>query len=397
MRQDIASLFGLKGYLVDGMEVAKSEVKIHARVASTGARCPACNTWSSRIHQRHDRRVLHDMVSGKKLVLMLTVRRFKCRCSKRIFTEIPPLLVPHGRRTQNQKESLLLELAAAGFRRAAERHGVSAMTAYRDLQKAPVERGVVWPKRGEVSLGIDGHSVRGREMAMTVCELKRGRTLAVLEDDHLPTLKGFLKEIPKETAGRIVEVCMDLDRGQCNAVKDILPWAQVVADRFHVIKLANELIDDVRRIVQDGNKPIHKKLWLKGKERLTSREFARLMTYAEAYPKLFTLWLLKEDLRQVYECRNKRVAAFRLKKVIQGYAQVESGYAKAFARTLLRWRVEILNFFERRTTNASVESRHQKFKLVQRVSYGFRNIHSYLSKVMLASVPLWLVLRHTIC
>lgn len=395
MRQHIAQFFQLKGYLVDGLKMNRRCLEVRVRIASPTARCPDCNRVCRRVHQRHLRRVLHTSSGGNKVVLIMHKRRFRCRCG-RIFTEIPPGMKRYGRRTRFHRQQILQDLVEMGFRSAGTRNGVSETTARSDLLSAPIEKGVIWPSRGGIRLGLDGHSVRGNRMAMTVCELTRKRVMAVLPDDHKDTLKAFLGSVPREITPRITEACIDLEWGYRNAIQETLPHTRVVADHFHVIRLANDLIDEVRRVLQDGDHPIPKKIWLKNKEHLSSWEFERLVAWGDRYPKLFTLWRLKEDLRRMYDQHNRRMAAYRLGKIISDYEKMESGFARAFGRTLTRWRVEILNFFDSRTTNAMVEGKHRRFKAIQRASYGFRNIQSYIAKIMLASVPLALVLNHTI-
>lgn len=395
MHHNIASFFRLKGYLMDGLEHTRKTLEIRVRVASPTVRCPRCNAVCRRVHQRHVRRVLHLVVAERQVILLLSKRRFRCRCTPRPFTEVPPGMRAYGRRTQLQRDLLLTDLVQLGFAASGQRNGVSPTTARRDLLAAPLDRGIRWPKRGDLRLGLDGHSFRGHRMCMTVKELRHGRTLAVLPDDKKSTLTAFLAQIPKETQHRITEVCMDMEIGNRYAVERQLPRADVVSDHFHVIQLANRVLDQVRMAIQDPRHPIPRKLWVKNKEHLTAKEFELLVAWGERYPKLFTLWRLKEDLRRMYDQHNKRIAAYRLRKVIQGYQTLESGYARDFSKSLERWRVPILNFFEHRTTNASVESQHQKFKLIQRTSFGFRNIQSYIAKITLACVPLFFLLHHT--
>lgn len=395
MHHDIAKFFQLKGYLVYGLEMKKKCLEIRVRSANVTERCPVCNTVCRKVHQEHERRVLHLKVDKNKVILLMTKRRFKCKCGK-VFTEVPPGMKRYGRRTMFQHDQVLKDLVSLGFMQTGKRNGISATTARNDLLRAPLERGILWPKRGDIRLGIDGHSHRGNKMALTVVELKHGRPLTVLPNDYKSTVKHFLSRIPENIKPRITEVCMDMNTGYANAVREELPGASIVCDHFHVIQAANNLIDDVRKALQDPRYRIPRKIWLKNKEKLSHREFEKLVSFGEVYPKLFELWKLKEDLRMVYEMHNKKVAAHRLKKVIEDYEKIESGYTQAFAKTLKKWRKEILNFFDHRTTNASVESRHQKFKLTQRIAYGFRNIDSYIAKITLTFVPLYLILDHTI-
>jgi len=229
-----------------------------------------------------------------------------------------------------------------------------------------------------------------------VTELRLGRLLAVLPNDRQETIRAFLRSMPRDVQDRVTEVCTDLDHGFPATIAAELPHARHVADRFHVIQLANRLLDQVRRVVQDPKRPIPKRVWLLGKEKLRSREMEAIVMWGERYPVLWELWVCKEDLRQVYEVRHRRIAAYRLRTVTERYRSLPSGYARVFAGTLERWREPILNFFtEHRTTNGYTEGLHRKFKMLQRVSFGFRNIETYIAKITLACVPLWLVLHHT--
>jgi len=228
-------------------------------------------------------------------------------------------------------------------------------------------------------------------------ELRTRRVLTVLPSQRKAPWDAFLQRIPQEIKARITEVCMDMEAGDAASVREILgPRVKVVADHFHVIQMANRTVDEVRRVLQDPRYPLPKKLWMKNKEHLTKDEAERIASYGDYYPELFRLWVLKEDLRQMYEMHSRKIAAYRLRKVIEGYKQCRSGYAWAFAKTLERWQDAILNFFERRTTNAAVEGMHRKFKLIQRISYGFKTMDCYLAKIILACVPLYLLTHHTI-
>lgn len=294
-------------------------------------------------------------------------------------------------------EQLLIMLKDRSFASVARERSQDTGTVIRHALCTVKTIPIRWPTRGEIKIGIDGHSARGKRMVRTVTELRTRRPLVILPDENKETLLTFFRSIPLNVKTRIVEVCLDLEAGDANAVREIFgSQVNVVADHFHVIKLANDLIDQTRVCLQNPKHPIPKKIWLKNKEHLSRRELNLLISWSDRYPALFRLWTLKEDLRQCYEMRNKRVAAYRLQKIIVGYRSYESVYSSAFARTLTRWQEPILNFFDRRTTNAYTEGLHRKFKLIQRISYGFKTLPTYMAKIMLACVPFFILWKHTI-
>jgi len=397
MRQNIAKLFNIQGYLIDGMDwQGKRMLLIRVRSPRTIASCQRCGTRSKRIHQYHTRQVLHGLFGEKRVFLRVTKRRFMCRICDKPFTEQLPAIPRYQRRDRHADEQLLSTLSDRSFTAVARERKQATDTVIRHCRETLRTQPIRWPTRGEIRLGIDGHSVKQKRSARTVMELRTHRVLTVLPSEKKAPFEAFLREIPQEIANRIVEVCMDMEAGDATSVQAILPHAKVVSDHFHVIQMANRTLDIVRRIAQDPKYPIPKKLWMKNKEHLDHGEVERIAAYGDHYPELFRLWVLKEDLRQMYEMHSKRVAAYRLNKIIAEYKKCRSGYAWAFAKTLERWHDEILNFFDRRTTNAAVEGMHRKFKLIQRISYGFKTTEHYLMKVTLACVPLYLLMHHTI-
>ncbi|OIO46766.1 MAG: hypothetical protein AUJ28_00585 [Parcubacteria group bacterium CG1_02_37_51] len=73
-----------------------------------------------------------------------------------------------------------------------------------------------------------------------------------------------------------------------------------------------------------------------------------------------------------------------------------SCYLATMRGTLKKWKKPILNYFEHKTTNGFTEGCHTKIKLIKRVSYGFRNIDTYIAKMTLAFLPLiWILNYHT--
>lgn len=397
MSKDIARSFNVPdGLLLDRVETARLTIDLHVRSPRSTAPCTRCGRRTDRIHQYHERRIAHDWIGTRAVVLVARVRRFLCTTCGKPFTEEIPGRAPRHRRTAHAATRVLDELRGRSMASVAHALHVDDHTIAAVLRHTLAEQPVPWPARGDIRLGLDGHGATKGSAPCTVTELRLGRLLAVLPNDRQETIARFLRSIPPSVRDRITEVCTDLDHGFPATVAAELPHARHVADRFHVIQLANRLLDEVRRVVQDPKHPIPKRIWLLGKEKLRSREMEAIVSWGERYPILWSLWVLKEDLRQVYEVRHRRIAAYRLTQITERYRSLSSGYARVFAGTLERWRDPILNFFtEHRTTNGYTEGLHRKFKMLQRVSFGFRNIETYIAKITLACVPLWLILHHT--
>lgn len=394
MSQDIARSFNVpEGLLLDRIETDRRTIWLHVRSPRRTFQCPTCERTVRRVHDTRERRPVHGWVGDRTVRLVVTQRRFRCP-SHGVFPESIPGLRPRQRHTDHAVRQVLSELRGRSLAAVAMQLRVNDHTIATMLRDALRDHPISWPTRGDLRIGLDGHGATKGSAPCTVTELRTNRLLTVLPNDRQETIRTFLRSVPRDIRDRITEVCTDLDHGFPATIAAELPHARHVADRFHVIQLANRLLDEVRRVVQDPKHPIPKRIWLLGKEKLRAREMEALIAWGDRYPILWSLWVCKEDLRQVYEVRHRRIATYRLRQIMERYQSLPSGYARVFARTLEQWRDPILNFFDHRTTNGYTEGLHRKFKMLQRVSFGFRNITTYIAKITLACVPLWLILHH---
>jgi len=175
-----------------------------------------------------------------------------------------------------------------------------------------------------------------------------------------------------------------------------LDHARRVADPFHVVRVANRCLDQVRRRVQNetlqhrGRKadPLYRirKLLLTGNERLndTGRERMLLgLRMGDPLDEVVGAWLAKESVRDVYLAENGDEAAVLLDKTIAGCAQDEVEEIRTLGRTLAAWRTEILAHHDTGASNGPTESLNLCVKRVKRCGHGFRSFEHYRLRVLL--------------
>ena len=409
MIKNITEVFGLQGVILDRIETNEKSEKIilHCRSPRIFCACPICGRSSKQVHQVKFRSIRHERLSGRQVIINLKVRRFKCSNKKycrKIFTE-SFAGVSRKRTTKNFRLEALSWLTRNSFNFVGCQFDISAATLTRYLlELADNWKDIDWDKLNTKRLGIDEHSFSGRHLVITITDLDNRKLLAILPDDHKRTLDKFLQNIPETAKNRLIEVCIDLKQSYKDSVKKLLPRAQVVADRFHVQELAKRNLEAVRQIVQDerGGRKIHlKQLLLANRESLTEQEEIKLENIFKAYgkfPILREAYVIKETVRIMYNCHDRAKAEEKFKHIIMLLQTIHhSRYLDAMLRTLKRWRPEILNYFDYRTTNGFTEGCHTKIKMIKRVSFGFRNINNYIAKMTLAFIPLiWLISHHTI-
>jgi transposase len=157
-------------------------------------------------------------------------------------------------------------------------------------------------------LGIDEvHLGRKRKFYTIVIDLDDGRILWAKPGRGKAALRGFWRRLRLSKA-KIKAVAVDMSAAYWAAVVENLPGAAVVFDKFHVVKLMNERLDDLRReLVREAEGPLMKKrikgtrfLLLRNPENLTREQIPRLDEALKANERLMIGWYLKEELRELW-------------------------------------------------------------------------------------------------
>lgn len=406
MKKCISKMLNLQGVLVGKIEILDDEkqILVPCRSARQVAICQVCGISSKKIHQVKERKVKHGMFNYRQVVLLLTVRRFKCKHCQKVFTESFSGIT-RDRSSANLKIQMLDWLRRNSFNFVGEQFKVSPSTLVRYLLKMNSDLKIDWAMANITKLGIDEHSFRGHYLIITITDLSNKKLLAILKSDSQATLTRFIHEIPDEYRAKIDEVCTDLRSSYKTVVEEMLPQARLTADRFHVEMLARRALDDVRTVIQDkertsGRVNLKKLLWT-NEYQLNEHEKMKLMLAFKKYgnyPVLKQAWIIKEHIVKMYLAYSEAEAEKRFRHIIMLLETNNySHYLSAMRRTLKKWKRPILNYFKNKTTNGFTEGCHTKIKMIKRVSYGFRNINNYIAKITLAFLPLiWILNYHTI-
>lgn len=398
-------MLNLQGVLLGKIEVLEEEKKIivPCRSARRMAVCPHCGQSTNKVHQLKVRTIKHGVLNYREVTLQLTVRRFKCKNCRKIFTESFPG-ISRMRSSTNLMTQAMDWLRRNSFNFIGEQFGMSPGTLVRYLKKMSEEVKIDWAAANVTKLGIDEHSFRGKYLIITITDLSNRKLLAVLKSDSQAELERFLLEIPDEYRAKINEVCTDLRQSYRTVVEKLMPWTMMTADRFHVETLARRALDEVRSIVQEegkGKKMNLKKLLWMNENQLDDHEKMKLnlafKKYAN-YPALRQAWIIKEQIVKMYWACSEKEAEKKFNNIIMLLETSDySHYLAAMKGTLKKWKRPILNYFKFKTTNGFTEGCHTKIKMIKRVSFGFRNINNYIAKITLAFLPLiWILNYHTI-
>ena len=219
--------------------------------------------------------------------------------------------------------------------------------------------------------------------------------LGVLPDRKKDTVVEFLRSIPLRLVATIASVCCDMYEGYTEAVREELPKADIVVDRFHVTQHYSKAADKLR---QQELKRLKQELPKEEYQLLKGNMWAFRKKKADLVPKerkvLRKLFSLSLDLKQAYQFREQLTAIFELpikkpaakRKFRTWIKRVQKSGLTCFdnfIKTLENWLEEISNYFINRDTSGFVEGFNNKIKVLKRRCYGIFNIQHLSQRIFL--------------
>jgi transposase len=223
------------------------------------------------------------------------------------------------------------------------------------------------------------------------------------EGKSAETLAGFFRQIGPEVCAQIRWVTMDMSGAYQKAVRDNLPSAEIVFDRFHVMKLVTDAVDETRRAewrkrqgTAEGEATKGLRwILLKSPERLLAEETARLAGLSELNRAIYRAYLLKESFadtfrglptRDIAEESLRDWLAWASRSKLQAFIKV--------ARTIREYMTGILAYFDTGYTNGPAEGLNNKARLATRRAYGFHGHEAVIAMIELCCSGIHIPLPH---
>jgi putative transposase len=323
-------------------------------------------------------------VGGKKVILRMKVRRYKCKyeaCDYDCQERIPFALGSHSY-TRRFARYVVDLLKGMTLKDTAHLLGVSWDT-IKEIHTHHLEYHYAPPSLDGVdSIGIDEFAVRkGHVYKTIVVDLKSGRILYVGQGKAADALAGFWKRIRRKKID-IKYIATDLSAAFISSVHENCPNAVHIFDHFHVVKLMNEKLDDIRRVQYNIEKDINKRKVLKGTRYLLLRNGAdifdkeyrtRLDNALDMNKPLSQAYYLKEQLREIWTQPDKQAAEKVIHDWVKQARESKVPQLMKMADTIMAYRTGILAWYDCPISTGKVEGINNKIKVMKRVAYGFRD------------------------
>jgi len=375
--------FGVRGYRYARTEYVEGGIVFHLTQERDHCRCSACGSANVAPRGEHTRRFRALPIGGKPVTLVLPIPRVACGdCGA-----VRQVAVHFAERRRSYTHSFaryVLELARLMTIKDVALHLGVSWDVVKDIVKEDLQRRFSKPKLKDLRrIAIDEISVgKGHRYVTLVLDLDSGAVVHVGQGKGGDALTEFWKRL-RSSGAKIEAVAIDMSPAYIEAVSSHLPRAALVFDRFHVMKLFNEKLSDLRRaLFREATDLLHKKvlkgtrwLLLKRAENLdrNRNERQRLDEALHLNKSLALAYYLKEDLAEAWEQEDRAAAeAFLLDWVAQAEAS-GVGILQQLAKTIRARAWGILAYYDHPISTGPLEGTNNKIKTMKRQAYGFRD------------------------
>lgn len=374
----------------------RAEVWIELLPKAGAMVCSGCSASVRRVHDSEQRWVQDMPLLDARTRLLVHRRRVVCpRCGPKL--EQVDWLDPYARVTRRLAEGVARMCRVLPVRHVGQFFGLG-WDAVKAIDKAWLESHVRQLPRDPVeTILIDEFSLsRGQSYATVVLDAQRKRVLWVGRGRTREAVRPFFESLGPEGCRRLRAVGMDMNAIYQEEIWQHCPQAQIVYDLFHTLaKYSREVIDRVR--VDEANRLRHDRparklvkgarwLLLRNRDHLPGPDRIRLRELLAANRALFIVYVLKEDLKQLWRYQRIFAAKTFWDAWYQRALRSRIPALVTFAKRLAPYLHGILAHCRWPLHTSLLEGVNNKIKVLKRMAYGYRD-HSYFFLKIRAAFP----------
>ena len=402
---------------VNVLDVTDTDTRLEITIETRTPRplCPGCG-GRLRVKDRPLVRLIDLPCFGRSTVLRWRKHRWVCSssCGTGSFTETVPSIAA-ARLAMTDRAGRWVTVQVGRHGRSVNEVATDLGCDWHTVMDTVVAYGqalVDHPDRfGDVeAIGLDETLMfrlgprKHQQWSTQIVDVGRGQVRDVVRDRSAAAPAAWLAARPKAWRDRVRWATLDLSGPYRKVFDTVLPDAVQVADPFHVVKLANQRLDEVRRRVQNetlGHRG-HKgdalyrlrRLLTRADDRLDDEGRAKLLgLLAAGDPRgeVRTAWHAKETVRQLYAHADPVLALEFVERLGHDLQDADCPpEINKLGRTLLRWKHQIAAWHQARVSNGPTEAVNNLVKRVKRTAFGMTNFTNYRTRALLyAGKPNW--------
>ena len=383
--------FGIVGYKHVHTKYVEGKVLFRVSQDRDDMVCPSCKSHQVTKKGSFLRNFRCVPIGRKPVMVELPVQRIECeKCGA--IRQVKIEFADERRTYTRAFERYVLELSRHMTMLDVARHLGVSWGLVKNIQKRNLERRFGKPDIKSLDLiAIDEISIGKHHKYLTVVlDLRTGAVVHVGDGRGADALDPFWKRIKRHRV-KLRAIAIDMSPSYIAAVLENHPDAEIVFDHFHVIKMYNDKLSDLRRdLYHEATGPLQKKvlkgtrwLLLKNSERLDSKrkEKDHLEEALKLNEPLALAYYMKEYLRLIWKQPNKEEAAICLDDWTAKAFSSGIRMLVRFAGTLQVHRRGILAYYDYPISTGPLEGTNNKIKTLQKQAYGFRDKEFFKLKI----------------
>jgi transposase len=384
--------FGIRGYRYCHTRYEKGATIFHIRLPRSSFYCAACRHTHVHVVERFRREWRAESIGSRPVWIEMVVPKVECQscgAKRRVPVTFAEPRRKHTKRFENYVMDLLQFMTPSDV---SAYLGISWDRA-NDIQKRRLDRKFGRPKLKKLKrIAIDEIYLGKRHKYITlVLDLDSRAVVFVGNGKGADALKPFWRKL-KAARAKIRAVATDMSTAYISAVRNNLPNARLVFDRFHVVKLFNEKLTQLRRELHREATDLLQKNVLKGTRWLLmmnpenldddKNERQRLEEALELNQPLAVAYYLKEDLRQFWGQADRRTAGKFLTAWCRRAEASGVRILQKLAKTIRGHRNGLLAWYADPISTGPLEGINNKIKLLQRRAYGYRDLDFFKLRIL---------------
>lgn len=350
-------------------------------------RCPHCGHITTYVKDYRLQTVKDLTVAGNPLIVTVRKRRYICKECNSTFTENNPYIKRYCHFPQRfYFESIKETLTLQSFTSIAKRVGVSVSSIIRWFDKLNYPH----PKLPEC-IAIDEFrgNAGGEKFQCNLSDPVKHKIIDILPNRDSEDLCKHFLEYTYEERAKVKKVVMDLSTLFRSVAKKLFPEAKIIADKFHVIRVVINSLENVRKRIQkefhDAKRKWFKRsrqLLLKPEYKLTDDDKIELNRMLNSSHELEKAWLLKEKFYEIFRNETRTEAKRELRDWLLLANQLSVPEFQHCITTFTNWSTEIANIVGENISNGFIEGSNNKIKVLKRISFGVQNFRRLRNRIL---------------
>lgn len=369
---DILNLPSLR---VLATEIDSFGYAIRVERAQPESTCPRCKYQEVVRHGTKQQVFIDCPIHGKHAGIHLERQRYRCKnCGATFLDQLPDM--EEGRLLTKRAVAYIQEQSLSRtFASVSKEIGIDEKTVRNIFREYVAQLAQKVKFATPRWMGIDEVHLTSQHRAV-ITNLEENTVVEILANRNLKSVKKYLSSIDgKET---IELVAMDMWRPYRDAVRDELPHAQIVIDRWHVQRMANDAMEKVRKSLRASLSKRERRtlkddrfVLLKRLPDLGPEDQLKLSGWVRNFPTLDAAHALKEGFYSIWDCTSRQAATGAYQRW-QGNITPDVAWAFAPIVTAVgNWHDEIFTYFDHPVTNAYTESLNNLIKVMNRIGRGY--------------------------